>query len=166
MSTFEYLEHPFPTFIKPSARTLVVGTFPTAKKNRTFNFYYASKTSKFWGLMEDVFQKSFRHHSGIDAIQERRRFLETSKIGITDMHQSCYRKNDSSKDEDLYSVELTDIFKILDEYPCIDRLVFTSRTEAVGALGLFQTYRHKKGLNPIRTKLKQMYLDSFARSSE
>ena len=74
------------------------------------------------------------------AVNERKEFLKDNLIGITDMHLLCYRRKGSSSDKDILHVKLQDIFFLLSQYPSINKLILTSRTEYVGALGLLKIY--------------------------
>jgi len=141
---YDLLPHPFKDFIPPGARYLVVGTFPA--HTRSFKFYYSGEGNRFWEVLGLVFNHTFNVFSGDEAVKERKRFLTAQLIGMTDMHQLCYRKNKSSGDENLYPVFLTDIFDLLDQNPSVTTLVLTSRTDAVGALGLLKIYFMQKGL--------------------
>ena len=145
---YEIESHPFETFVKPDTKFLVVGTFPTYKNNykSTFNYFYGGEKNSFWKIIEKVFNHPFKHDKGNKAIEERQQFLLEKKIGITDMHQKCYRKNNLSGDEFLFPIILQDIFALLNKNGSIDRLILTSRTEAIGALGLLKTYFLQKDL--------------------
>lgn len=145
---YEIETHPFETFIKPDTKFLVVGTFPTYKENYkdTFNFFYAGKDNNFWKIVEQVFNHTFRYDKGNKAIEERQQFLIEKKIGITDMHEKCYRINNKSGDEFLYPIFLKNIFSLLKQSSSIERIILTSRTEIFGALGLLKTYFLQQGL--------------------
>ena len=144
--TYEVEEHPFETFVPSNAKFLIIGTFPTHKNNFRFKFFYSGKDNTFWNIIEKVFNNSFKHNDGDKAVEERKTFLKSKTIGITDMHEKCYRKNSHSTDENLFPIILKDIFSILDEHTTIKRIILTSRTEVFGALGLFKTYFLQKGL--------------------
>lgn len=143
---YEIEEHPFETFVPENAEVLIIGTFPTHNNNHRFNFFYSGKDNSFWSIIEQVFKLSFQHDIGNKAVEERKAFLKSKGIGITDMHEKCYRKNGYSTDENLFPIILKDIFAILDEHASIKRIVLTSRTEVFGALGLLKTYFLQKGL--------------------
>lgn len=83
---------------------------------------------------------------------EREEFLDKYNIGIMDMHEECYCKDGSSNDTDIYSVKLIDVLDILVRYDAINTIVFTSRTEAVGALGLFNIYLYLRDLKMVLTE--------------
>lgn len=140
MDRYTLEEHPFSDFILNDTEKLIIGTFPTAKRNRQFNFYYAGSTNHFWSIMEEVFNVHFLNTTEKTAIEERKDFAKKNKIGFTDMLEVCNRKNESSVDEALYPIKIKDITSILKSNPSIKALVFTSRTEAIGALGLFKTH--------------------------
>lgn len=144
--SYEVEEHPFETFVPENAKFLIIGTFPTHNNNHRFNFFYSGKDNSFWSIIEQVFKHSFQHDTGNKAVEERKAFLKSKGIGITDMHEKCYRKNGYSTDENLFPIILKDFFAILDEQTYIKRIVLTSRTEVFGALGLLKTYFLQKGL--------------------
>lgn len=132
-------KHPFEPFLSNDTSYLVLGTFPTYISNLSYNFYYSNKENNFWKILEKVFNHNFLHHADDKAVHERQSFLKDNKIGVTDMHEVCYRRNKSSSDKDLYTIQLRNIFSILDRHPSISRLILTSRTEVFGALGLLKT---------------------------
>lgn len=142
---FYLLPHPFKDHIPKFAKYLVIGTFPAHKRN--FEFYYSGDGNRFWFVLGKVFDKAFKENSGSKAITERKDFLTEHRIAMTDMHKTCYRKNKSSGDEHLYSVTLKDIIELIECNNTIDTLVFTSRTDAIGALGLFKILMMRKGLS-------------------
>jgi hypoxanthine-DNA glycosylase len=139
-------EHPFPPFIPEGTRTLILGTFPTHKKNYQFPFYYSGKDNLFWEIISKVFNHNFKYKEGEIAVTERKQFLTEKKIGITDMLKKCYRYDEKSGDEHLFPIILNDVVGFLGSQTSIERLVFTSRTPINGAWGLFQTLAHQTSL--------------------
>lgn len=152
---YEVEEHPFDTYVPDKAKFLIIGTFPTHNSNFRFNFFYSGKDNSFWNIIEKVFKHNFQHNTGDKAVEERKVFLKSNGIGITDMHEKCYRKNGFSTDENLFPIILKDIFAILDEHPSIKRIVLTSRTEVFGALELLKTYFLQKGLELEQPEKRQ-----------
>jgi G:T/U-mismatch repair DNA glycosylase len=148
IDTYEIETHPFGSFIPTDAHTLIVGTFPTYKDNykNTFNFFYGGKDNLFWSIITGVFGHSFKFDCGEAAIKERKEVLERNGIGITDMHETCYRRNRLSGDENLFVIRLLDVFSTIDKNANLNKLVLTSRTPVFGALGLLHTYFLQKGL--------------------
>lgn len=134
-------KHPFETFVFPGVNTLIIGTFPTYEDNYRYKFFYSGKDNLFWDVMQEVFQEPLKFHANDEhTINERKLFLKNKEIGITDMYQMCYRRNKYSTDENLFPIVLKDVFILLNDYPTIARILFTSRTEVFGAFGLFKTY--------------------------
>jgi len=153
-------KHPFEPLTFPGIKFLIIGTFPTYKDNLKYNFFYSGKENLFWEIIEDVFKHSFHFQSNQDAVNERREFLMANGIGMTDMHQMCYRKNKLSTDENLFPIILTDIFSLLEQHLTIERLILTSRTEVFGALGLLHTYfLHQHDKLPSLTRRQDKILE-------
>jgi len=148
---FTVEDHQFETYVPPEARMLIIGTFPTHEGNFRYKYYYSGEENHFWSIIEKVFNHTFGHHSGPEAVQERKDFLEQHRIGITDMIEKCYRKNNLSGDENIFPIVLRDIFSIIEANKTITRLILTSRTEVFGVLGLLTTYFYQKGQQPIKT---------------
>lgn len=143
-------EHPFGSHIPRHAKFLVIGTFPTHPRNykSTFEFFYAGEGNQFWPVMEKVFGMTFRFNQGVPAIDERRSFLQSEGIGLTDMLTKCYRHKGRSQDEYIYPIQLNNIFDLLDEHQAITTIILTSRTKVIGALGLFETYFYLNDREP------------------
>ena len=145
--SYEIEEHPFNGFhIPENADILIIGTFPTYRGNSQFDFFYSGENNLFWEVIGKVFNHTFKFNAGDEAVKERTSFLGKRGIGITDMHLKCYRKNKMSGDEYLFPIILNDIFELLNINSSIKTIVLTSRTEAIGALGLLKTYFLQKGL--------------------
>ena len=154
--------HPFDDFISSDTERLIIGSFPTHKKNRQFEFYYGGDSNHFWSIVAEIFQVKFDRRKGESAIKERKQFARRHKIGFTDMLEMCYRRNDFSGDEHLYPVKWKDITVILEDYPSIRTLIFTSRTKAIGALGLFKTLLLQKGIKePVFEEYKGVLEGNF-----
>lgn len=137
---FEIENHPFGSYIPHGSKYLIVGTFPTHRRNLAFEFFYSGGDNVLWGMLGEVFGYSFEHTKGDKAVTERKQFLDVNNIGMTDMLEKCYRKNNLSTDENLFPIKWMDIFSLLNEYESINRLILTSRGDAIGALGLLKTY--------------------------
>jgi G:T/U-mismatch repair DNA glycosylase len=152
--------HPWKWFAPKNCRTLIVGTFPTAKKNWSFNFFYPNKLNLFWPLMSVITKTGLKHISGEGAVTERKKILELLNVAITDMGYEIIRKEDSSLDEKLIPVQYMDIFQILIENSEINKIIFTSSSGPVSASKWFIEYLiskniiHKfpKGRKPLKSE--------------
>jgi G:T/U-mismatch repair DNA glycosylase len=147
---FSVEDHPFPAFIPPEISCLIVGTFPTHKRNFRYKFYYSGIDNLFWNVLERVLNHQFCFNEGIEAVQERELFLAEMGIGITDMIEKCYRRNGYSTDDHIFPISFRDIFAIIDQHTSINRVILTSRTDLTGALWHFQTYCMQKGYSVVQ----------------
>lgn len=141
--------HPFGKSIPKDATTLILGTFPSRPKDRPYEYFYASDSNLFWNVISQVFINNFKHPHGKNAKKEREDFLHSKSIGIYDMIEMCYRKNNSSNDEDIFPIKILDLFEVLDRYPKIVRIILTSRTPVVGTYGLICTYFYQRDKKPF-----------------
>lgn len=48
--------HPWPPFIPPNAKVLIMGTFPPQPKRWSMDFYYPNRTNDFWYAMGLIFR--------------------------------------------------------------------------------------------------------------
>ncbi len=143
--------HPYPPFLRDDTKYLFIGTFPTSAPKK-FEFFYSGENNWFWKIIAGVFDSKFIYNEGLKAKEVREKLLEEKKIGIIDMLEECYRKNNSAKDSNLYPIKFMDVLAILDSYKNISTLIFTSRTPAVGALGLFNIHVYQKGYEMIEPR--------------
>ncbi len=155
-------EHPFKYFIPCNSRLLIVGTFPPARSKWSYPFFYPNKQNLFWPVMARLAKRELVHFSGSAAVEERKQLLEMLNLAITDMGYSIERKDNSSLDENLIAIRYMDIFKLLDEHPSINKIIFTSSSGPVSASGWFLKYlknngvqhRFPKGLKPLRSEFQ------------
>ncbi|MET3501354.1 G:T/U-mismatch repair DNA glycosylase [Mucilaginibacter rubeus] len=143
---FEIEPHPYDTHIPQDARTLVIGTFPSHQKNADFKFFYGGNGNQFWPLLSVIYDRTLKKTKDDAAKRERMKLLDDFGIGITDMLTDVYRYQERSGDEYIFPIKFNNILAILDRYPDIDRLVFTSRQYIISALGLFRTFLLTEGI--------------------
>jgi G:T/U-mismatch repair DNA glycosylase len=154
--------HPWKCFVPKNSEILIIGTFPTAKKNWSFNFFYPNKSNLFWQVISRVVKKDLEHFTGDEAIAERKNMLELLNVAITDMGFKIVRKGGSSLDENLIVIKYMDIFQILNETPKINKIIFTSSSGSASASKWFIEYLkgkniiHKfpKGRKPLRSEIQ------------
>lgn len=51
INPFQIEKLPWEAFIPINANKLILGTFPTQKQNRDFEFYYPNRNNRFWKVM-------------------------------------------------------------------------------------------------------------------
>jgi len=154
--------HPFILFAPKNSRILFAGTFPPAKRNWSYDFFYPNRQNLFWKVMATIAGVELKHFSGTEAVEERKNILTQLHVAITDMGHTIIRNDNSSLDENLVIVTYMDIFDILDKHPCISKIIFTSSSGPVSAARWFNEYLksknilHKfpKGLKPLQSQIE------------
>jgi G:T/U-mismatch repair DNA glycosylase len=142
---YQVEDHPYPNYIPEKTIFLVVGSFPSHRKNAAFNFFYGARGNRFWPLLAEVFNRPLVHDEGEPAKEERENLLKDHNIGITDMLSKCYRYKGRSGDDNLYPINFKAMLPLLDAHKSIRRIIFTGRLHIIGPLGLFRTYLHQQG---------------------
>ncbi len=110
--------HPFQPIIFKGSKILILGSFPSIKSFEE-NFYYAHPKNQFWKILSQI--------TRYPAISKDQKIwlLKEHHLALWDMVKSCKRKN--SLDNNLQEIEVNDIKKLLQEYPNIEKIAFTSR---------------------------------------
>ncbi|WP_223032674.1 hypothetical protein [Hanstruepera marina] len=152
---------PWAEYIPLHADKLILGTFPTKVEKRRFDFFYPNKDNKFWRVLSAIakIELSELDNSLLsmdNAVYERKKVLDKLKLGITDIGQKIYRQNNSSLDSNLFPIEYTDIFKLLDLYPNINKIILTSSSGSNSVLQWFNNYCNINGYN-IKFKKNSSY---------
>jgi len=132
--------HPWNWYIPTGAKTVVIGTFPPTQRNWAFDFFYPNKNNYFWKIIAQIAGCHLIHFSGEEAVKERKELLNHLKLGVSDMGQVIRRKTDSSLDQNLEIVRYMNIFKLLQENPSVQKLIFTSSSGKSSAIGWFKDY--------------------------
>lgn len=153
--------HAFGTFVPPGAEILIIGTFPTHKRNWAFEFFYPNKLNLFWELLSNTYNYQFKFLKGENAVTERKAFAANHKIALTDMLAKAIRVNHGSSDNQLIPVELMNIMSILEANPSIRRIILTSRSGKNSALILFKSYLIANNIAFFESKRDQFIVGHF-----
>ncbi len=130
--------HPFPSFLPRNATHLVLGSFPTHKKNWRFNSYYPGRSNFFWKMLSEIYRHPFKHISGEEAAKERVALCAAKGIAISDtIYKSKRKVATSSKDSDLIVIEKMNILEILQQHPAIHTIILTGSSGEVSAHKIF-----------------------------
>ncbi len=117
-------KHPFPPFIPKDCKILVIGSFPgkeSTREKREDDWFYGAKRNQFWKLLENVYQLELRTK------EAKKKLFEKTKIGITDIIESCERSKNSNIDSNLINkVYNSKLAQIIENNP-IDKILFTSK---------------------------------------
>jgi hypoxanthine-DNA glycosylase len=157
----EIEKHAFGSYIPLKAETLIIGTFPTHKRNWDFEFFYANRSNAFWRIIADLFDHTFTYLEGSDAVEERKAFVMKNKIAMTDMLAKAIREKSNSGDNQLKKIELMDIFSILNQCPLVQRIILTSRSGKINALNLFQQYLNEQNIPFFQRKVEKLVIGFF-----
>lgn len=140
-------EHKWKWHIPAGATKLIIGTFPTHKRNWSFDFFYPNCANNFWKVLSALNNTELKYLSGDDAIKERKKILENLNVGVTDMGYKIIRKEESSVDHKLEVIAFMDIIQILRQYTSINKIILTSSSGKTSAHSWFCQYL---GENKIR----------------
>jgi|SRR5579871_26442 len=160
LNEFKEEPHPWPPFIPTNAGKLILGTFPTTENNRgAYEFFYPNPLNDFWKLIFEVAGKDLDEYGALEPVVIRKQVLTDLSLGIADIGKRILRQKDSSKDENLFPIEFTDIFSLLENQSSIRKIIITSSSGANSVLSWFQQYCHlnntvfhvPKGNLPVKT---------------
>lgn len=140
-------QHPWNYYIPPNAKSLIVGTFPTARKNWSFEFFYPNKRNLLWKILASICDKELIFLENENAVIERKQILMTLQTGITDMGKCVKRFKESSLDEKLTLDVPMDIFSIIDKHPSINKIILTSSSGKESALTWFIEYISQRNIS-------------------
>lgn len=155
--TLEWENH-----IPENSTKLIMGTFPTVKHKRSFEFFYPNKSNPFWNVLSEVSQIELVDADLPNAVSNRKIILNKLQLGITDMGYKILRHANSSLDQSIFPIQFMNIFKLLDEHPKIEKLILTSSSGQNSVEGWLRSYcllnsvkfPKLRGQNPKRGILK------------
>jgi G:T/U-mismatch repair DNA glycosylase len=133
--------HPFGQFIPIGATHLILGSFPTHRRNWQFETFYPGRANFFWRMISEIYRHPFQHSKGPDAAKERLALCSQKGIALSDTIYRCQRKvAESSKDSDLEVVEKMDILDILNRHPSIHTIILTGSSGKVNAQAVLKEH--------------------------
>lgn len=143
---YEHETLPWPEYIPPDCTKLLLGTFPTKKPNRSFEFFYPNRSNRFWKILSTIAHLPLVHFSNDEAVKERKNILDRLRLGVCDTAHKILRQKESSLDGNLFPVEFTNVFAILERYERIQTVILTSSTKGNSALTWFEAYSELNGV--------------------
>lgn len=160
LNDYEEEPHPWPPFIPPSADKLILGTFPTAVRNRgSFEFYYPNPNNDFWAVIFKVAGKELPDFAQQDLLIIRKQILAELRLGIADMGKRVLRQLKNSSDGNIFPLEFTNIFLLLEQHPGIKKVIITSSTGANSVLSWFEHYCKMNGVRLTYTSSGELPWD-------
>jgi len=130
--------HPYPPYILPDTRRLIVGTLPpprftTGELNaQDVDFCYGSSNGMLWKIWDRLYDLNLVYENTKHAIEQRKAFLKREKIGICDIVGAAYRDKIDASDLGMQQPELRDLLGILEQHPKVDTLIFTGGSSKNG----------------------------------
>lgn len=138
--------HPYKPFIQKDTTKLIVGTLPPPRFSTgellegDVDFCYGSYYNSLWLFIDKIHNLNLRFDNSTEAIEERKQFLITHKIGVCDIVDSCERNKIDASDLGMKNIELRDIISYLRQYPNIDTLLFTGGNSKNGPEYFFRKH--------------------------
>jgi len=144
-------KHPYPPFIQKDTVKLIVGTLPPPRFStgelleKDVDFCYGSYYNSLWLYIERIHNLGLRYDNSQEAIEQRKQFLITHKIGVCDIVESAHREKIDASDLGMTNIKLRDVIGYLKQYPNIDTLLFTGGNSKNGPEYFFR--QHIKDYN-------------------
>ncbi len=144
--------HPYAPFIQPDTTKLIVGTLPPPRFStgtlleRDVDFCYGSYYNSLWLYIDAIYRLNWRYDNSKAAVDERKHFLISHKIGVCDMVERCERAKIDASDLGMQNVTLRNLIGYLKAYPNIDTLLFTGGNSKNGPEYFFRKHIKEQGL--------------------
>lgn len=123
--------HPYEPFIDHDTEKLIVGTLPPPRfttkelKEGDVNFCYGSRDGQLWPILDSIFDLNLKFQTSTYAIEQRKYFLRTRKIGVCDIVASAERTKIDASDIGMQNIELRDVLSYLEKYTKVRTILFT-----------------------------------------
>lgn len=123
--------HPYEPYNLEGATKLIVGTLPPPRfttgdlNDKDVDFCYGSSNGQLWPILDILFDLGLVYENTHQAIEQRKVFLLSRKIGVCDIVASAERTKIDASDLGMQNAQLRDMFGYLSKYPNINTLLFT-----------------------------------------
>ncbi len=107
MSTPERFVHPVPPLYSANSKTLILGSFPSAK-SREAKFFYGHPQNRFWKLISRLFDEEFPQ-----TVEDKKQLILSNNLALWDVIHSCTVTG--SSDSSIRDVVPNDISEILNK---------------------------------------------------
>ncbi|MGB0981530.1 MAG: uracil-DNA glycosylase family protein [Winogradskyella sp.] len=147
--------HPYPPFIPPETKKLIVGTLPPPRfstgklDEKDVNFCYGSYHNSLWYKIDKIHNLNLRYDNSEEAIAQRKQFLIEHKIGICDIVESAEREKIDASDVGMQNIILRDVIGYLKKHSTITTILFTGGKSKNGP-----EYFFRKQLKACHIKLE------------
>lgn len=135
--------HPWPPYIPPHPKVLIMGTFPPQPKRWSMDFYYPNRTNDFWFMMGLIFKGDkdalFDRSAGRFDLEAIKRLLDETGIALNDTGRKVRRLKGNASDKYLEIVEPVPLFDLLGSMPGCHAVATTGEKAAGVVAALTQT---------------------------
>lgn len=129
--------HPWPPFIPPDARVLIMGTFPPGSHRWSMDFYYPNRTNDFWFMMGLIFfgdkYALYNRDLKLFDLEAIKRLLVERRIALNDTGRRVRRLKGNASDKFLEIIDPIPLYDVLAEMPTC-RTVATTGEKAAGVI--------------------------------
>ena len=126
--------HPLRPFLPPSAKVLLLGSFPPPVKRWKMPFYYPNFQNDMWRIMGIVFFNDLNHFINVENKTFKQPeivdFLTTNGVAIYDTATKIERGNNDASDVNLIILETINLPEILLQIPECKAIVSTGGKSA------------------------------------
>ena len=138
MSQKKIEHHPFPSFLPPGMKCVILGSFPGKEQTKggldENAWFYGAPLNQLWRILEKVYGRELKTKKA------KQDLFREAGIGITDIFRSVVRKWGTNLDENLEIVEYNnvEIEKVLKKF--CPQVLCTSRFVEKEFKKMFRTY--------------------------
>ena len=123
--------HPLQPFLLPTARLLMLGSFPPPRKRWCMDFFYPNRTNQMWNIFGLLFfgdaDRLVDKNTNTFKQSDIQSLLEERGIAIYDTACAVRRLSGNASDKDLEIVEKTNIPALLTQIPHCHDIVCTGQ---------------------------------------
>ena len=144
--------HPYEPFLFQEATKLIVGTLPPPRftsrdlKTDDVDFCYGSRDGQLWPILNQIFDLNLVYETTENAVEQRKNFLISRKIGICDIVQKAERIKIDASDLGMQNIVLRDVLSYIKAYPNVDTLLFTGGNSKNGPEYFFRKHLKENNL--------------------
>ncbi|WP_424001859.1 uracil-DNA glycosylase family protein [Maribacter sp. IgM3_T14_3] len=138
--------HPYEPFIDHTTEKLIVGTLPPPRfttkelKEGDVDFCYGSRDGQLWPILDSIFNLNLKFETSADAIEQRKDFLRTRKIGVCDIVASAEREKIDASDIGMQNIVLRNVLSYLEKYTKVHTILFTGGNSKNGPEYFFRKH--------------------------
>ncbi len=157
--------HPYEPYNVEGATKLIVGTLPPPRfttgdlNDKDVDFCYGSSNGQLWPILDILFDLGLVYENTHQAIEQRKVFLLSRKIGVCDIVASAERTKIDASDLGMQNAQLRDMFGYLSKYPNINTLLFTGGNSKNGPEYFFRrkAKEHNIKLNIVSNEVPRIH---------